>query len=150
MRLRKKHRLSGDDERLSLTPMIDVTFLLLIFFLLTLQFRTLEGKIPSLLPKDAGDGGHPSAVEDVLITMRVEARVEGSEADRVVRFRTIGREYADLEALRNRLRRIPRDPTPPIRIRCREGIVYGDVVSLLDMLLLDDWSNVGFVPIPRN
>lgn len=145
MRLRRKHRFPTDDERLSLTPMIDVTFLLLLFFLCTLQFRTLEGKIPSLLPKD-GAGPGTSVVEDVLITLRVE----GTEAERVVRYRAIGRDYPDLEVLRDRLRRIPRNPAPPIRIRCREGIVYGDVVSLLDMLLLDDWSHIGFVPMSRN
>lgn len=36
-----------------LTPMIDVTFLILVFFLCTIKFKTLEGKLDSYLPKDA-------------------------------------------------------------------------------------------------
>jgi biopolymer transport protein ExbD len=140
--MRQRRRWPRDEgERLSMTPMIDVTFLLLLFFLCTLQIKTLEGKIPAMLPKDAGRGGQPSVVEDVLITLRVDS----TETERAVRFNMIGREYADLEALRDRLRRIPRAQTPAIRLRCREGILYGDVVSLLDMLLLDDWTDIRFV-----
>jgi biopolymer transport protein ExbD len=145
--VRQRRRwLRDEGERLSMTPMIDVTFLLLLFFLCTLQIKTLERKIPSMLPKDAGAVGPPSALEDILITLRVDP----IEARRAIRFKTIGHEYADLEALRDRLRRIPRDPAPAIRVRCREGILYGEVVSLLDMLLLDDWTDIGFAPAPRN
>ena len=44
-----------DDEcELQMTPMIDVVFLLLIFFLCTIKFKTLEGKLAAYLPKDVG------------------------------------------------------------------------------------------------
>ncbi|MDB2576229.1 biopolymer transporter ExbD [Planctomycetota bacterium] len=39
---------------LQMTPMIDVTFLLLIFFMCTLKFKVLEGKLGAYLPKDVG------------------------------------------------------------------------------------------------
>ena len=39
---------------LNLAPMIDVTFLLLIFFLVTTTFKRAEGIFASHLPKDAG------------------------------------------------------------------------------------------------
>ena len=39
---------------LEMTPMIDVTFLLLIFFMCTLKFKILEGKLGAYLPKDVG------------------------------------------------------------------------------------------------
>lgn len=42
------------DVKANLTPMIDVTFLLLIFFVLTSKFKTTEGKIQSYLPQDKG------------------------------------------------------------------------------------------------
>ena len=37
-----------------MTPMIDVVFQLLIFFMLTMQFKEVEGKLLSQLPKDKG------------------------------------------------------------------------------------------------
>ena len=41
-------------EQLNMTPMIDVVFQLLIFFMLTMQFKEIEGKLLSQLPKDKG------------------------------------------------------------------------------------------------
>ena len=47
---RRKSRLLPVD----MTPMIDVTFLLLIFFIVTLKFKILEGRLDAALPKDRG------------------------------------------------------------------------------------------------
>ncbi len=44
--------------KVPLTPMIDVTFLLLLFFLLTMTFRLPEGMIPGALPP-LGQAGPP-------------------------------------------------------------------------------------------
>ena len=43
-----------------LTPMIDVTFLLLVFFLLTCQFRVAEGQILAKLPDISGPDVAPA------------------------------------------------------------------------------------------
>ena len=52
--MHSKRRPQPADDRLQMTAMIDVTFLLLIFFLCTLRFRTLEGILSSYLPRDVG------------------------------------------------------------------------------------------------
>ncbi|MCE5328335.1 MAG: biopolymer transporter ExbD [Planctomycetaceae bacterium] len=54
---------------LSLTPMIDVTFQLLIFFLIGFQMRPTEGLIPAALP---GGGGGLDMVRQ--LTLRVGAQ----------------------------------------------------------------------------
>lgn len=46
----------SQEAEADLTPMIDVTFLLLIFFILNLKFKVEEGEIQSYLPKDKGQG----------------------------------------------------------------------------------------------
>lgn len=52
MKKKKKNATpEGEAPGLSLTPMIDVTFLLLIFFMLACKFRTVEGKLKAFLPK---------------------------------------------------------------------------------------------------
>lgn len=58
-----------------LTPMIDVTFQLLLFFLLTCQFRQAEGQIPGTLPPQ--DQGPPSEVQkDLRIVLRRTGQAE--------------------------------------------------------------------------
>ena len=47
-------QIAEEESKLEMTPMIDVTFLLLIFFMCTIKFKTLEGKLEAFLPKDVG------------------------------------------------------------------------------------------------
>ncbi|MEL6716433.1 MAG: biopolymer transporter ExbD, partial [Planctomycetota bacterium] len=44
-------KIADEKHELEMTPMIDVTFLLLIFFMCTLKFKVLEGKLGAYLPK---------------------------------------------------------------------------------------------------
>lgn len=41
-----------DDEGMNLTPMIDVVFQLLVFFLLSLRFQTVDERVETQLPED--------------------------------------------------------------------------------------------------
>ncbi len=60
-------REAPQDERRTvrppLTPMIDVTFLLLLFFLLTFTFRVAEGTIPGTLP----GGSDPEPIAETIV-----------------------------------------------------------------------------------
>ncbi len=42
----------AEPQRLDMTPMIDVVFQLIVFFLVSMKFRTLDMKIEALLPKE--------------------------------------------------------------------------------------------------
>ena len=73
-------RISTEESKLEMTPMIDVTFLLLIFFMCTIKFKTLEGKLSAFLPKDVGvNTSAAEPIEKVEIQMRVLA--EGTKLD---------------------------------------------------------------------
>lgn len=52
-RRRRKYD-TENNMQLNMTPMIDVIFQLLIFFMCSFHFKKLEGKIESHLPKDKG------------------------------------------------------------------------------------------------
>jgi len=52
--------------QLSIVPMIDVVFLLLVFFLLTASFRPREGFLPTKLPRQS-DAAEPAELEPVTI-----------------------------------------------------------------------------------
>lgn len=55
-----------DDTEMNMTPMIDIVFQLIIFFLLSLKFKTIDQRIESMLPKDRGLAPTPTFPEDFL------------------------------------------------------------------------------------
>ena len=65
---RARRKMEMDEVELELTPMIDVVFNLLIFFMLQ-KFQTTEGIIQAYLPKQAGkgDGARLTCVLDVRV-----------------------------------------------------------------------------------
>ena len=79
--MRVLKEIAEETHDLEMTPMIDVTFLLLVFFLLTLKFKVLEGKLAAYLPKDAGPNPADTTPLDA-IEVRIEV-VPGFEGERV-------------------------------------------------------------------
>ena len=72
---------SGDDNEafaLNLTPMIDVVFQLIIFFMCAMKFKTLEKKIEAYLPKDRGMAKTPERIEE-KVTIKVVIKQEKNE-----------------------------------------------------------------------
>ena len=65
--------IAEEEYKMEMTPMIDVTFLLLIFFLCTIKFKTLEGKLSAYLPKDVGvNTSQAEPIEKVEILLKVQ------------------------------------------------------------------------------
>ena len=66
-------RIASEEYKMEMTPLIDVTFLLLIFFLLTIKFKLLEGKLSAYLPKDVGvNTSQAEPIEKVEIKIVVD------------------------------------------------------------------------------
>lgn len=66
--------LSKDEAKLELTPMIDVSFLILIFFM-CLPFKTLEGKLQAFLPTDKGINPTPQEPpNEIKVQVHIVAR----------------------------------------------------------------------------
>lgn len=68
----KDNPLLKDKTDLSMTPMIDVTFLLLIFFMCACKFKTFEGKLAAYLPRDRGQ--EPFRVEKQDLPVQILLR----------------------------------------------------------------------------
>ena len=65
-----KEMAEENKAELAITPMIDVVFLLLIFFLLASRFKASEGDVKSYLPKDRGQGTSTPTID--LYEVRVK------------------------------------------------------------------------------
>ncbi len=150
-----------DHAKPEMTPMIDVTFLLLIFFMLTIQFRTLEGVMKARLPRDVGP--NPGAMEpqekihvriDVLRPGTVVAPGGGRwsgvgpfvfDDTRVVQWSVGPWKTRDAGALAHRLRELRRlEPERDAVIDARPGTICADAVTALDAARLAGWSTISF------
>ena len=78
--MRVNRELAERESRLDMTPMIDVTFLLLIFFMCTLKFKTLDGKLSAYLPKDVGVNTTPAEPKE-KIEIRMDLKAPGKGGD---------------------------------------------------------------------
>ncbi|MCB9914312.1 MAG: biopolymer transporter ExbD [Planctomycetes bacterium] len=165
-------RIATEESKLEMTPMIDVTFLLLIFFMCTLKFKTLEGKLAAYLPKDVGvNTSQAEPIEKVEITVRVIR--EGTKmkpvkdgqtpterwdpdldakrryvfgSDRVLEYAIGPRKTQSLSELADRLKQLHGvNKERPATIDARKGVVYEDVIQVLDSAMNADFKEVTFV-----
>lgn len=87
-RERSREGRNDGEVKLELTPMIDVTFLILVFFLCTLSFKTLEGKLAAYLPLAEGLRTTPQRVEvesaRLVLSVHPEDRDRPAEARRIL------------------------------------------------------------------
>ncbi|MFT7486218.1 MAG: biopolymer transport protein ExbD [Candidatus Paceibacteria bacterium] len=167
----KLQEIASEENVLDMTPMIDVTFLLLIFFMCTLKFKTLEGKLAAYLPKDVGvNSSDDEPIEKVEVTVRVLAEGtkikprksksdpaiawDGSQPgsrfeyddDRVIQYSIGPRKTQKIDEVREILERIHKaDEERPATIDARKGVVYEDVVYVLDAAMDADFKEVTFV-----
>jgi len=124
-----------------MTPMIDVTFLLLVFFLCTSQFRMHQRKLPQPLAKDGCCSTSVPPESRLPIEVWIDAQDDGSSPS----LRLGKLPIADLEELERRLAsRIARVAPAPVPTGTPGAIVprvtlystdvvdWGDVVAALD------------------
>jgi biopolymer transport protein ExbD len=165
----KLKEIAEEDHDMEMTPMIDVTFLLLIFFMCTIKFKTLEGKLAAFLPKDVGVNASPAEEppQKVEIVIRVaeggtkriprgypgaggvwtgQGRFEIEEGTRRLKYSIGPKNFTDVDALGRRLAEIHRtDPERPATIDSRKGTVYADVIEVLDAAIEAEFTEITFV-----
>lgn len=162
-----------EEHKLEMTPMIDVTFLLLIFFMCTIKFKTLEGKLAAYLPKDVGvntSDAEPKEKIDIYLRLdqagtRVLTRplqVEGARVpwnspedgeftlvDHEVTYNVNRDSFEDdaagLAKMRTKLETLRRaDPERAVTIKAMQGIVYRDIIPVLDTCIEVGFTDVTF------
>ena len=103
----------SDDTELNMTPMIDIVFQLIIFFLLSLKFKTVDNRIDSMLPKDRGLAPTPTFPEDFLkIKIKVFRRdmSDPAKAHTMIKVDNERKQYFLPKNWRGRLKEDTKDP----------------------------------------
>jgi len=127
-----------------LTPMIDVTFQLLIFFLLTMTFREQEGQIPGALPRL---GGLVAGQQVKLEPLTIVIRPVGSDRSRCtyqISGRPIPMETAEqlYQVLKARQQEIGADE--PVVIKPRPNVRWQFVVEAFNQAVRAHYKDIGY------
>jgi biopolymer transport protein ExbD len=135
MSLRNSRKTRREDANLELTPLIDVVFLLLIFFLITTTFsKSQEAEIPISLP-EAVSGEQASASGKVVLFITEEGAVELRGDDTLVG-ETVAEKLADLHG---------RQPDADVVLKGDKGASHGKVIEVLDQLKQTGFKKVNLV-----
>lgn len=161
--MRRRSRIH--DTPLDLTPMIDVTFLLLVFFLCTLKFKTLDHKLTAYLPKHVGLSNNaaepmPSAELRVRVLDAGERRSamnperawtgEGPfvHTGRVLGYRLTPTGERSPEAIRARFEKWGRaSEVLPLGLWIEPEVTHGEALEVFDWALEAGLVNVDFLAV---
>jgi biopolymer transport protein ExbD len=143
MRAPAFHDRQQRDLKIEMTPMIDVVFLLLVFFVWTASFRMIELVMPSEVSISSGsqqtdlDTPPPEELDFDNIVVRIkgdEKNVSWTINDEVV---------ANVEALAERMNGISRlKKDAPVILHPDAKIAYGEVMRVYDLARLAGFDSV--------
>lgn len=80
MKIRNTGRRSGEKVELQMTPMIDIVFQLLIFFIMTFKIVAIEGDFSIKMPSAAPTSGVPDPLQDTPLKLTLKANDDGTLA----------------------------------------------------------------------
>ena len=113
-----------------LTPVIDVVFILLIFFIVTSVFKKEELALVLDLPKSSAKESEVSK-DDIFIELSpTKLAIKGIEVS--------------FESLEDNLKEV-KDKTKPLIVRIDEKVEYKRVVKVLDLLQKYDLNNLALI-----
>lgn len=125
----------------NMTPMIDVVFLLIIFFLVSSHLARQESRIPLELPlADSGIDQTASPVADVLtINVMPDGRwqIAGSDVDRTQLDRVLGEHRGS------------NGDEATVRIRTNRDVPYRHVSPILESIAANGLWNAAFAVYPK-
>lgn len=133
------HRRKRRKFHLRMTPMIDVIFLLLIFFVLTARFRIPEQFLGSVLPKDEKPEQRAGVIEPLVLY------ISGTDDGCVVEIgsaaRVVIRDEARDEGIANFANKLAdvliaqkRTANDPIEIECEDDVEWDYLVKIHNVL----------------
>lgn len=137
----------AEDEWSIPTAMIDVVFLLLIFFMLASKFRVMEQRLDAFLPKDKGPQSIQTTVRQLdEIVIHVTAEKEGGL--RRPRYRIKGFVTENPDVLTAKLKQLKSVSDMPVVIDGRPLCPFRHVMAALDACARAGLTKVEFRPPP--
>lgn len=161
---RVKHKPNIRVAALNITSFMDLTFNLLLFFVLTANFASAEGVLLATLPKGGGGGGDTTieTPDDTKIDDRPPVRiflqaVPGAGQSAFIRIEGVptspGQDYEQFYQMLKQWRRDPvsnpsgaYEPDQPINIQPDRNCSWNDVVNAFNAAVRAKYTSVGLLP----
>jgi len=138
-----QHKLEAVEA--DMTPMIDVVFQLIIFFMTTIRFKALEGKLETQLPRETGHD--ITATPTVMLKVDIGLRADKSLADGFA-ITLNGSRIPNLNTLRARLAELKRvSPEMKATLSPGRGINYSHVVKVVDECIKAGMLDITFAGV---
>lgn len=135
----------GAQIGVSFAPMIDVTFLLLIFFLVTTTFERAEGIFAAKLPKDRGAQAVALPLSPIVVRLSRSGPSHDDVAIAVDRFDPAPSDFNDLVAVLGEIQRLAGfDEDTPVVIVSGDDVPWDHVVSCWNAALRAGCRRVAF------
>jgi len=146
-RRKKENVFLKDKSDLSMTPMIDVTFLLLIFFMVACKFKTFEARLDAYMPRH---GFEPDKVTQPAVPINLKLRWNAPRRQCRV---AVGQVFCgyDIQGMDKALRLVRRLKSAGIeraQIDAGGDVHSGWVVSALNMLVKAGLAEIDFTGHP--
>ncbi|RMH29402.1 MAG: biopolymer transporter ExbD [Planctomycetota bacterium] len=110
------------DTAIEITPMIDMVFLLLIFFLVATTFHQTERELDVALPQAAAAAPISAALREIVINVAADGSI------------VVAGEPVEPERLREMLESaVAANPEQKVSVRGDRGTPYANVVRVLDV-----------------
>ena len=129
--------------QVEMTPMIDVVFLLLIFFLWTASFRIAEQRLPSSVAEETTTRGNTSEVTEESDFEPVIVRIAWQ--NRAPRWNVNGREVGDLNSVSKTLLAVAQVKSDlPVIVDPDAEVPLGHVIDVYDLTRSIGFDKVQF------
>lgn len=129
-----------------LTPMIDVTFQLLIFFLLAFQLRQPEGLIPATLPQVVGETDVQPLARPIHIVIRPVGDNNDDALYEIERYPTPTADPNEVYSVLQARKKAAGTSKVPVVIKPREDVKWRFVVEAFNAAVRAKLKNVAFAP----
>ena len=142
---RRRGRASSGAIQLNMAPMIDMTFLLFSFVLVTSSFEPREGVLASEMPGDTGTAAVALPFSPIVVRLTQIGPGEDEFAIRVDRFADAPRGLADLPEFLRRIQAQPGfDRETPVVIVAEDTVRWDHVVNCWNAALRAGCKNIAF------
>ena len=142
---KKKKKKGSPNMQPPMTPMIDVTFQLLLFFILTCEFRESEGMIPGTLP-DKGSVSQPKDVPPPPDPITIKVFPSADRNSATYEMTGVGMGIPSVQALgellKQRVSKVGKEV--PIMIHPKDDVPWGFVVEAFNQAKIAQFEKIGF------